>query len=329
MELYLLVLLLICLILLLVWLFIKSYNSYKLTKRFNNYTVDYDNDTLSIVDVLVSSYRNIEEKLSRRLIKTHVFDDYSKKYIKYSGSKKLLTNMNYISRKIFIGLLCLLLLICNSFAKENVLTIVNILISFLAGFFLYDIYLYVLGKYEDNRLDNDISEAIVIMNNAFKSGKSIIQAIDLVAKEMQGPISIEFKRISEDIKFGLDIEEAFKRFSKRVKSVEATYLTSSISVLSKTGGNIVSVFDSIEKNALARKKLREELKSNSSQARFVYRILVSMPPILVLFLLLLNPAYFVTLFTTTIGFLAFVLIIMLYVFYIIIIRKIVYIEVKL
>ena len=329
MDLYLLVLLLIFLILVFVWLSIRTYNSYKLNKRFNDYTVDYDENTYSLIDVLKNIYKILEEKLSKKLIKTNIFDDYSKRYIKYSESKRLLTNMNYISRKILIGLFCLFLLLCSSCFKDNNLTIINVLITFLIGFFLYDIYLYIIGKQEHNKIDNDIIEAIVIMNNAFKSGKSIIQAINLVSVEMNGKISDEFKRISEDIKFGLDIEEAFKRFSNRVNSIEATYLTSSIVVLSKTGGNIVSVFDSIEKNALARKRLRDELKSNSSQARFVYHVLVAIPPLLVVSLLLLNSAYFITLFTTTIGFLAFVLIILLYILYIIIIRKIVYIEVKL
>ena len=329
MDLYLLVLLLIFLILVFVWLSIRTYNSYKLNKRFNDYTVDYDENTYSLIDVLKNIYKTLEEKLSKKLIKTNIFDDYSKRYIKYSESKRLLTNMNYISRKILIGLFCLFLLLCSSCFKDNNLTIINVLITFLIGFFLYDIYLYIIGKQEHNKIDNDIIEAIVIMNNAFKSGKSIIQAINLVSVEMNGKISDEFKRISEDIKFGLDIEEAFKRFSNRVNSIEATYLTSSIVVLSKTGGNIVSVFDSIEKNALARKRLRDELKSNSSQARFVYHVLVAIPPLLVVSLLLLNSAYFITLFTTTIGFLAFVLIILLYILYIIIIRKIVYIEVKL
>ena len=329
MDLYLLVLLLIFLILVFVWLSIRTYNSYKLNKRFNDYTVDYDENTYSLIDVLKNIYKTLEEKLSKKLIKTNIFDDYSKRYIKYSESKRLLTNMNYISRKILIGLFCLFLLLCSSCFKDNNLTIINVLITFLIGFFLYDIYLYIIGKQEHNKIDNDIIEAIVIMNNAFKSGKSIIQAINLVSVEMNGKISDEFKRISEDIKFGLDIEEAFKRFSNRVNSIEATYLTSSIVVLSKNGGNIVSVFDSIEKNALARKRLRDELKSNSSQARFVYHVLVAIPPLLVVSLLLLNSAYFITLFTTTIGFLAFVLIILLYILYIIIIRKIVYIEVKL
>ena len=329
MELYLLVLLLIFLILMLVWLFIKTYNSYKLNKRFNNYTIDYDEKNYSITDILENTYKGLEEKLSKKLIKTHIFDNYSKKYIKYSASKKILTNMNYISKKIFIGLFCLLLLLFDSCFKENTLNIINLLITFLIGFFLYDIYLYIVCKQEHNKIDNDIIESIVIMNNAFKSGKSIIQAINLVSIEMNGKIADEFKRISDDIKMGLDIEEAFKRFSNRINSVEATYLTSSIIVLNKTGGNIISVFNSIEKNALARKRLRDELKSSSSQARFVYHILITIPPVLVMSLLLLNPAYFVTLFTTTIGFLAFVLIILLYILYIIIIKKIVYIEVKL
>ena len=38
------------------------------------------------------------------------------------------------------------------------------------------------------------------------------------------------------------------------------YLSSSLTILNRTGGNIVAVFDSIEKTLFDKKKLKEELK---------------------------------------------------------------------
>ena len=49
------------------------------------------------------------------------------------------------------------------------------------------------------KMENDLLQAIIIMNNAFKSGYSIMQAIYLVYTEMEGPISIEFKKMYMDI----------------------------------------------------------------------------------------------------------------------------------
>ena len=93
-----------------------------------------------------------------------------------------------------------------------------------------------------NRLENDLLQAIIIMNNAFKSGRSISQAIELVTKELKGPIAEEFKKMSLELSFGLSIDVVFKRFGERVKIDEINYLTSSLSILNKTGGNIIKVF---------------------------------------------------------------------------------------
>ena len=84
---------------------------------------------------------------------------------------------------------------------------------------------------------------------------------------------------------GLDIEVAFKRFSKRVKSNEAIYLSSSLSVLNKTGGNIIKVFNSIERNMYNRKKLNNELKSLTSSSKLIMYVLILVPPLFIVFIM--------------------------------------------
>ena len=166
-------------------------------------------------------------------------------------------------------------------------------------------------------------KAIIIMNNSFKSGLSIMQAIYMVSDELEGPISDEFRKMYIDISFGLDMDMVFERFAKRVNTEEARYITTSLSVLNKTGGNIVQVFASVERNAFTRKKLKEELGALASSAKAIYRILVAIPPLLSGIILLLNPNYFKPLFNTTIGMCILLLILFIYIAYIIIIKRIV------
>ena len=309
--------------------FYLIYLSYKKIERFDEYITDEIDSGYSVSDAFIDRYKNTRDNLSKKLLKLKIFNSYSKKYIKYSNKKRLLTNMNYISDKIFIGLLCLFLFIFSSIIKGKTISIYVVISTFIIGFFLLDIYLYINSKRNKKRIDDDISEAIIMMNNAFKTGHSIVQAVKIVSTELDGPVGIQFKKIHDDIKYGLDIETAFRRFAERVDSNDANYISSALSVLNQTGGSIVSIFDSVEKNCVARKKLREELKSVSSQSRFVYHILIFIPPVLVILILLLNSSFFLPLFTTSIGLFTLFFLILIYILYIYIIHKIVYIEVRL
>ena len=136
------------------------------------------------------------------------------------------------------------------------------------------------------------------MNNAFKSGRSIQQAIELVTKELSGPIGLEFKKMHMEISFGLSIEEVFKRLANRIEIEEVTYLTASLSILNKTGGNIIKVFTSIEKNLFNKKKLRVELKSLTGSWKLIMYVLMLVPVSFILLVSFINSSYFKPLFTS-------------------------------
>ena len=159
------------------------------------------------------------------------------------------------------------------------------------------------------------------MNNAFKSGRSIIQAIDLVSSELDGPISKEFKKIGMELSFGLDIELAFNRFADRIKLNEAVYLTSSLSVLNKTGGNIIKVFDSIEKTLYSRKKLQVELKSLTASSRLIMYVLMAVPIAFAAFMSIINKNYFAPMFNSPLGIAMLFIMIILYITYIIVVKR--------
>ena len=54
--------------------------------------------------------------------------------------------------------------------------------------------------------------AVIIMNNAFKAGKSVLQAVEIASNDLPKPISIEFKRIYQDLVFGLSSDEQILKY---------------------------------------------------------------------------------------------------------------------
>ena len=160
------------------------------------------------------------------------------------------------------------------------------------------------------------------MNNAFKSGMNIMQAINIVENELEGPIKEEFKKINLDIKYGLSLEVVFERFYNRVKIEDIKYIASSLSLINKTGGNIVKVFGSIEKNFYDKKKINDEMNSLISSSVFMYRLLITIPIILSLLILFINPTFFFPLINTLLGKIIILIILIFYVCYIFVIKRI-------
>ncbi len=299
--------------------------SLKLEKRISKYSIDSIKDnSVSFFDLISNQYFNVVHKLTKALKKSHVMTKYATRYGKYVSydNEKDVCSMDFVSNKIII---CLLFIFIIFFARviEGVFpSFIDFLISGLLGFFSIDIYFKFKDYIKKRQVEQELLNAIIIMNNAFRSGRSTMQAIEIVANELKGPIKQEFKKMHLEISYGLSLDVVFERFSKRVESEEVSYITSSLSILNKTGGNIIKVFSSIEKMLFNKRKLKQEMKSLTSSANMISKILLIMPFVFVMFITVLNPSYFTPLLNTTIGNLILFVIILIYGVYAFIVNRI-------
>lgn len=298
----------------------------KYERRISKYSLkstDNKNNT-SLLDSLYIQYQNFINKFSNSIKKSQVLSKYSKRYIKYSDAFLLddSDGTKFMARKFVIGFIFILVAIIFKLFRFDLLRGYQMIIPFFFGF--YTLNLIYINKYYMYRkqIENDLVEAIVVMNNAFKAGMTITQAVNLVVKQLDGPISREFEKIAMELSFGIDVEVAFTRFSDRIKVAEAVYLTSSLAVLSKTGGNIVKVFDSIEKTLMNKRKLENELKSLTSSSRFIMYVLICVPVAFALLIGLINKDYFKPLIENPLGFVIIGISLIIYITYIYVVRKV-------
>lgn len=312
-------------------LYMIRYNkSIIIERRISDYSVkpikDYSKSLFGnifrFIDKLINHITNflnkgvVIKKVGRRYLK----------YVKVFG-KENDTVVTIISQKIVVSIVFLCIAMVAKTIRLEVLSPYEMAIPIIVGYYCLDIvYAYRYQIYR-KRLENDFLQAIIVMNNAFKSGRSIVQAIELVSTELTGPIAEEFKKIALELSFGLDIEVVFRRFSERIDLEEAAYLTAALTITNKTGGNIIRVFDSIEKTLFNRKKLRLELKSLTGSSRIIMYVLILIPLIFVVILCLIDSTYFLPLFANPIGLILIFIMIIIYIAYIVVVRKIINVRV--
>lgn len=311
-------------IFLLVIFYLRFQRSVRLERKFMPYAIEPLKDKkISIFDTLSDHMYQLILLVNKAFDKSVFVSRYAKKYEKYLPLYKHFNQtMDFVSSKILAGISLVLVSIIGNILHYHFMSIYELFIPFLVGFFLPDILYFIRYKLYRNTIENDLLQAIIIMNNAFKSGRSITQAIELVTKELDGPIGVEFKKMHMEISFGLGIEEVFERFSKRVKLEEVTYLTASLSILNKTGGNIIKVFSSIEKTLFNKKKLKLELRSLTGSSKIIVYVLFAVPLLFILFISLVSPGYFTPFYTTPIGMILLCIMVLIYVLYIWFVRKI-------
>lgn len=307
-----------------IYMFLLNKLSIDYEKRFSSYSLtSMKDEKISLFEKLYNLLWNIIKKISNILNKSEILRKYSKKFNKYISYNELnnRTGMDFISIKFIISLVIGLLYIISTLIRFN-FDYMLLIILMIISFFSVDIYYTFSYKNRRKRIENDLLSAIIIMNNAFVSGMNIMQAVNIVESELSGDIKEEFRKINIDIKYGLSLETVFERFYNRVKIEDIKYISSSLSLINKTGGNIVRVFSSIERNFYDKKKIKDEMNSLISSSIFMFRLLLIMPIILCLIIFTVNPSFFLPLITTAIGRIIILAILVLYILYIIVVRKI-------
>lgn len=305
---------LIFLLIAIITFFIRLNEAIKLEKRISKYSVRYEgkSENLSLFDKCRSKYLRFVKKQRKKMRK--LFPRLIRKYYKYVTSENVKAE-DYITYKLTLTIVFVLLTLIAEAIQGRFITAIQLFISMIIGFFALDVILLISYRVNRKHIEDDMLRAVIVMNNAFKSGKSTIQAVEIASKELPKPINFEFKKICDEMKYGLSVDTVFDRFAKRIKIEEAEYLSSSLTILNKTGGNIVAVFNAIEKTLFDKKKLKEELRNSTMVSKLVVKILLVVPILFVAIIYLLDPSYFDAFFESTLGYIMVGIIIIMFIIY--------------
>lgn len=297
----------------------------KLEKRFGKYSIlPLVDKSPSLFDKVINLYRSLVMSLSKVIKKSVFLTRYAKHFDKYLlfTKDRYQSGIDFVSSKILLSFIFLIIAVISKALQYKVISMYEVCFPLLLGFFVLDIFYALQYKLYRDKVENDLLQAIIIMNNAFKSGRSIVQAVELVGEELKGVVGEQFKKMRYELSSGLNIEEVFSRFALRINVEEVTYLTASLSILNKTGGNIIKVFSSIEHSLFMKKKLKLELKSLTGSSKIIMWVLFCVPVLFIVVISMMSPGYFLPFFETPVGIVLFIIMLIYYIIYVVAVRKI-------
>ena len=163
------------------------------------------------------------------------------------------------------------------------------------------LYVQFKAKRRMKQFTNQLGDAIAMMSNAIKSGFTFQQAMDIVAKEIKGPISDEFVRALNEIQLGVTLEEALEGICQRVKDDDFEMVAMSVVIQRQVGGNLSQILDTVGETIRDRIKLRGEIKSLTAEGVISGWTIALLPVIVGLFCNAVNPDYFKGMLDTDFG----------------------------
>ena len=173
----------------------------KLERQISKYSLrPLKDNSLSFFDYLFNFYYLLQKKINKRLSKSIVLVNYSKHYQKYTKNNiGVVDPMNFITDKIVCSIVFIFIVVLSDVFHYNNISFIQLTFSLLLGFFIPDIFLVTFTRYQKKKEENDLLKAVIIMNNSFKSGHSIMQAIKIVATQIDEPLKDEFKKMYIDL----------------------------------------------------------------------------------------------------------------------------------
>jgi len=151
------------------------------------------------------------------------------------------------------------------------------------------------------QFESQLSEALVMISNCLKSGLTFQQAMGNIASEMPDPISREFGRTMREINLGSSVETAMANLAERVKSTDLSLAVSAIQIQRQVGGNMVELLDNISETIKDRIKIKNEIKVLTASGRTSGMIIGLLPLGLAGVLMLINPEYIASFFSSQMG----------------------------
>ncbi len=117
------------------------------------------------------------------------------------------------------------------------------------------------------RFDEQLPDAIDIMRRALQAGHPFSETLNLVAEDMEEPVSREFAITFADINYGNDVRRAMLGLLQRVPSVTVMALVTAILLQKETGGNLTENLENIGKVIRSRYRFQRKVRSMSAEGR--------------------------------------------------------------
>jgi tight adherence protein B len=120
-------------------------------------------------------------------------------------------------------------------------------------------------------------DAIELLVRGLKSGLPVGETINIVAKEVPGPVGEEFKLVSEKVKIGKSMEDSLQETADRMGTAEFQFFVITLAIQRETGGNLAETLAGLADVLRKRAQMKLKIRAMSSESKASAYIVGSLP----------------------------------------------------
>jgi tight adherence protein B len=152
-------------------------------------------------------------------------------------------------------------------------------------------YISFRRKHRMAKLSNQLPDVFEMMSQALRAGHSLAGAIQLIHEQMPPPVATEFAQVYHEQNLGVRVEDALQSMADRVDSLDIRFFVTAVMIQRQTGGDLAEVLDNISGVIRERIELAGLVRGLTAEGRLSGWVLFSLPAVVFLGSLYLNPNY--------------------------------------
>lgn len=175
--------------------------------------------------------------------------------------------------------------------------------SFIVGigatviaYILPGLFLHASTNRRRMNFGKQLVDVLVLMTGAVRAGFSLLQAIEVVGREMAPPSSEEFKRVIREVSLGRSLHESLNDLSNRMENADLALFVTAVNIQYQVGGNLAYMLNSVTETIRDRIRLLGEVRVLTTQQRLTAYVLSLLPFFVFGVLFLIAPSYMIRLF---------------------------------
>ena len=142
-----------------------------------------------------------------------------------------------------------------------------------------------------NNFNSKFPDAIELLVRGLRSGLPVTETLGVVSQEVDGPVGIEFKSITERIRIGKTMEDSLQETADRLGIPEFNFFCITLAIQRETGGNLAETLSNLADVLRKRSQMKLKIKAMSSESKASAYIVGSLPFIVFGLIYWINPEY--------------------------------------
>jgi tight adherence protein B len=134
-------------------------------------------------------------------------------------------------------------------------------------------------------------DAIDLMVRGLRSGLPISETLGIVGEEIPGPISEEFRAVSDKMKIGRTMEAALQETADRLGTPEIQFFVITLAIQRETGGNLAETLNNLSEVLRKRSQMKLKIRAMSSESKASAWIVGALPFIVFGLIWMINQEY--------------------------------------